>query len=385
MLAGLFVAWRRRRGRKTFGVTPDRAVLVPAVVVLAGLMVAVMVYAPVVQAPGWSVAGSQVQALAGRPCQLANSVSVMGAVRDDLGGPVSPAVATGDYALTEPGNGSVDPAPCRPRAPPRPAPARRCGTTPSPPTLTPDRGTGLGTLTTGWYPVPAVPADTTATHVVVPVAGNDPNAQRVVVEFGYGPPAAPSRTVATTVNPAAGLTSRQWQEVPVLLPGERPSAVRLAVEDRIAGADTALAVAPPHLAAMQPVQSVVGPDDGSGPVFADQLSAVLWPCVNQVAVTHGIAPTPTARLSAAEKTPDFILTNPTYESWGGTMVQSERTWATVRIYSTVTPGGPPTLQWGNVDRIVYDQPTDGYDLTVGSVSRGGLTRFPTLARRLLGA
>ncbi|MFC5062680.1 arabinosyltransferase domain-containing protein [Actinomycetospora atypica] len=384
VLAGLFAAWRRRRGRTTFGVTPDRAVLVPAVVVLAGLMVAVMLYAPVVQAPGWSVAGSQVQALAGKPCQLANSVSVMGAVRDDLGGPVTPAVATGDYALTEPGNGSVDPAPV---PPPGPAPSGAGPTmwhdAVSTDPATPDRGTGLGTLTTGWYPVPAQkPGDAaTATNVVVPVAGNDPNAQRVVVEFGYGAPAAPSRTVATTVNPAAGLTARQWQEVPVLLPGERPSAVRLVVEDQIAGADSALAVAPPHLAAMQPVQSITGPDDGSGPpVFADQLSAVLWPCVNQVAVAHGIAPTPTARLSAAENTPEFILTNPTYESWGGTMVQSERTWATVRIFSGVTPGGPPTLQWGNVDRIVYDHPTDNYDLTVGSVSRGGLTRFPTLAK-----
>ncbi len=61
------------------------------------------------------------------------------------------------------------------------------------------------------------------------------------------------------------------------------------------------------------------------------------------------------------------------------MVQSERTWATVRVFSTVTPGGPPTLQWGNVDRIVYDHPTHGYDLTVNHVSRGGLVRFPTLA------
>ena len=29
--------------------------------------------------------------------------------------------------------------------------------------------------------------------------------------------------------------------------------------------------------------------------------------------------------------------------------------------------------------MVYDHPTDNYDLAVGSVSRGGLTRFPTLA------
>jgi len=67
------------------------------------------------------------------------------------------------------------------------------------------------------------------------------------------------------------------------------------------------------------------------------------------------------------------------EAWGGTLVGSERTWAPVRVFSAVTPGGPPTSQWGNVDRIVYDHPTEGYDLTVDEVSRGGTVRLPTLA------
>jgi cell wall arabinan synthesis protein/EmbC-like arabinotransferase in arabinogalactan biosynthesis/arabinosyltransferase-like concanavalin domain-containing protein len=388
VLAGLFVWWRRRQHRRTFGVTPDRAVLVPSVVALAVLMIAVMAYAPIVQAPGWTLAGAQLQALAGKPCQLENSVTVMAAVPRDLGAPLTPETRTGDFALTAPGNGTPDPDPV---PPPGPAPSGAgptmwhdavvdpgAGTDPA----TSD-GTGLGTLTTGWYPLPPQVAGdpTPATNVVVPIAGNDPDKQRLVLEFGYGPAAAPTRTVATTVNPAPGLTARQWQEVPVLLPADRPSSVRVVAEDKVAGPDTALAVAPPHLGAMQPVQTLTGPDSTSTvPVFADQLSAALWPCVDQVAVRHGIAPTPQVRLSAAENTPDFILTNPTYESWGGTMVQSERTWATVRIFSGVTPGGPPTLQWGNVDRIVYDHPVDGYDLTVDRVSRGGLTRFPTLAR-----
>jgi len=74
-----------------------------------------------------------------------------------------------------------------------------------------------------------------------------------------------------------------------------------------------------------------------------------------------------------------ILANPTYEAWGGTLVGSERTWAPVRVFSAVTPGGPPTSQWGNVDRIVYDHPTEGYDLTIDEVRRGGTVRLPTLA------
>jgi arabinosyltransferase B/arabinosyltransferase C len=175
--------------------------------------------------------------------------------------------------------------------------------------------------------------------------------------------------------PAPALPPRQWQDIPVHLPASTPTAVRLVVEDRVPGADTALAVAAPHLSKMQPASTVTH----RRAVFADQLSALLWPNVEQVAVRHGIAPTPQVRLSAAENTPPGILDNPTYEPWGGTLVPSQRIWATVRVVSAVTPGGPPTPRWGHVDRIVYDLPTDGYDLRVDHVTRGGTVRYPTLA------
>ncbi|PVZ09512.1 arabinosyltransferase domain-containing protein [Actinomycetospora cinnamomea] len=380
-LAGGWLAWRRRARRRTFGVTPERAVLVTATGMLVGLMVAVMVVAPLRQSPGWTVAGSQLQALTGRGCGLGEAVSVMARTERDVGAPTTPEVRTGDFALA-----ADDPAPV-------PPPASGAvwhdqvelvaGADPS----TAPGVTGLGTLTTGWYPLPAVdPADDpeAPTHLVVPVAGNDPDRQRIVVQFGSGDPRAPVEAESIAVTPVSGFTARQWQEIPVQLPGSRPSAVRLQVEDRVAGPESALAVAAPQLARMQPVSALTEPAARATPgvtggVFADQLSAVLWPCVDQVAVRHGIAPTPTLRLIAAENTPEWILANPTFESWGGTMVQSERTWATVRPFSAITPGGVPALLWGNVDRIVYDHPTDGYDLTVGQVTRGGLDRFATLA------
>jgi arabinosyltransferase B/arabinosyltransferase C len=254
------------------------------------------------------------------------------------------------------------------------------------PTTAPGGVTGLGTLTTGWYPLPAIdPADPQApTHLVVPVAGNEPDHQRIVVQFGSGDPRAPAEAESVAVTPAGGFTARQWQEIPVQLPGSRPTAVRLQVEDRVAGPDSSLAVAAPHLARMAPVEPTAQAEDRpagtvAGGVFADQLSAVMWPCVDQVSVQHGIAPTPTLRLSAAEYTPEWILANSTFESWGGTMVQSERTWATVRPFSALPDGGVPAQPWGNVDRVVYDHPTDGYDLRIDHVSRSGLTRFATLA------
>ncbi len=381
VLAAAFTAWRRRAHRRTYGVTPERAVLVTATLTLVALLVGVMTMAPLWQAPGWSVASSQLQALTGRACGLSEAVSVMAATDRDVGAPTTPDSRAGDFALA-----ADDPAPVPP-----PGPGAvwhdQVELVPGADPTTPPAGvTGLGTLTTGWYPLPVTEPDDPAapTHLIVPVAGNDPDRQRIVIQFGSGDPQAPVEAESIAVTPAAGFTARQWQEIPVQLPGSRPTAVRLQVEDRVAGAESALAVAAPHLARMQSVTTMTAaaarPDPaGSGGVFADQLSAVMWPCVDQVSVQHGIAPTPTLRLSAAENTPQWILANPTYESWGGTMVQSERTWATVRPFSGLPDGGVPALPWGNVDRIVYDHPTDGYDLTVGQVSRGGLERFATLA------
>lgn len=381
VLAGAWLAWRRRAHRRTYGVTPERAVLVTASVMLVGLVVGVMVAAPLYQGSGWTVAGSQMQALTGRGCGLGESATVMARTARDLGAPTTPDTLGGDFALAA---GDRAPLP-----PPGPGAVWHDQVDLPPgadPTSTPAGVTGLGTLTTGWYPLPAIdPSDPQApTHVVVPIAGNEPDRQRVVVQFGSGDPRAPVEAESVAATPAGGFTARQWQEIPVQLPGSHPTAVRLQVEDRVAGPDSSLAVGAPHLARMQPVMPMATTEDRpsgtvSGGVFADQLSAVLWPCVDQVAVQHGIAPTPTLRLIAAENTPEFILTNPTFEAWGGTLVQSERTWATVRPFSALPDGGVPALPWGNVDRIVYDHPTDGYDLRVDHVSRGGLQRFATLA------
>ncbi len=374
VLAAVFVGWRRRRGRRTFGVTPERSVLVVACVGLVLGMLAVFVYAPLHQRPGWTLATAQAQALGGRQCGLANVTTVMTPTAARLGAPVGPDQRTGDFALA-----AADPAPLPPPGPTPGGPALFHDQVLLPPDADPATVTGRGTLTTPWYPIPA---GTAATHVVVPLAGNDMADQKVVVEFATGPATPAGYAVADTepVAPAPGLTARQWQEVPVALAGRdgtrpTPSAVRLRVEDRLPGADSSLSVAPPALAALTGVDAATA----GRAVFADQLSAGLWPCVDQVFVRDGIAPTPQLRLAAAEDTPEFILANPTYEAWGGTLVGSERTYATVRVFSAVSPGGPPTSQWGNVDRLVYDHPTDGYDLRVDEVPRGGLTRFPTLA------
>lgn len=132
-----------------------------------------------------------------------------------------------------------------------------------------------------------------------------------------------------------------------------------------------------------PGRSLLGPGDAPKhpnkiPRFIpdNELDQVM-PVIEQIACPFQRAALLVARWSGARRYE--ILANPTYEAWGGTLVGSERTWAPVRVSSAVTPGGPPTSQWGNVDRIVYDHPTEGYDPTVDEVSRGGTVRLPTLA------
>jgi len=73
--------------------------LVTATAVLVGLLIAVMVLAPVWQGAGWSVAGSQMQALTGRGCGLGEAATVMARTREDVGAPTTPDARTGDFAL----------------------------------------------------------------------------------------------------------------------------------------------------------------------------------------------------------------------------------------------------------------------------------------------
>jgi len=66
-----WVRRRRRRGRGTHAVTAERAVLAATAGLLAAGMVGVFLYAPLHQAPGWTVAASGLEALRGKDGGLA--------------------------------------------------------------------------------------------------------------------------------------------------------------------------------------------------------------------------------------------------------------------------------------------------------------------------
>jgi Mycobacterial cell wall arabinan synthesis protein/EmbC C-terminal domain/Arabinosyltransferase concanavalin like domain len=343
--------WLRRLG-------PTRAVLVTATALGVALMLLVFTIAPLRQYPGTSVTLMNLRALTGRPCGLAPAVQVLTGIAPGLGPAVGSATLTGDMRAT-----------------------RLPESTPVPISALPNStvwhddvpgGTGTGSLQTPWYPLPGHLA---GGWVTVPMRGKLNQEQRLVVQVATGDPAAPGQ-VRTVPLPAVG-DKPNWTEVAVALADAglaAPTAVRVVAQDRVAGPASWLAVAQPRLTAPRPVTDFIA----GRPVFADQVSAALWPCVQQIAVRDGLVQPPALRLRAADGLEDSILDNSTFADNGGTLLQVDRTAKFVEVPSRLVPPGAPMLGWGHVDEVIYLHPVGLVDLHVGALRRAGWTRLPTL-------
>ncbi|MET0190079.1 MAG: arabinosyltransferase C-terminal domain-containing protein, partial [Pseudonocardia sediminis] len=346
------------RRRRPSGLTPDRAILGVALAGGAALMLVVFSVAPVGQAPGASVASMNLATLAGRPCGLADAVRAMAPAEPGLGAAAGPETVTGDMRAGVP--------------PQRSAPVSGSAgvwgdDVPG--------GTGVGAVTTGWYPLPA---DTGSGSVIVPATGDLRSDQSVVLEVGTGPAGAPTATDRITLD-LPGSKKADWVNLSADLADARlpgpPSAVRLVAADRIGGADSWLGVGAPYLAEARPVSELIA----GQPVFADQVSAVLWPCADQIVIRDGLAQAPAWRLRAGDGFEDAIRDNSTFTANGGTLAAVDRTGRFVELPSGLEPpGGRAMFGWGHVERVSYDHPPGLFDLSVGTVERNGWTRLPTL-------
>lgn len=355
-VAGLAAAWgwwRQRRGRGS-AMTPERAVLVTASVTVVALLGAVFGYAPLSQAPGWTLASSTVDAVRGNPCGLANDAQVLLPTGPQPGPPSGEGARVGEFV-----DGADAPPPLNP-----PRPGARVWHD-----ALPFGSTGTGSVSTGWFPIAGQ-----ATHLSVPVAGPSLPGQELEVQFGEGDPAAPSPLTPVALVPDTNVAPDTWQDLAVELP-PGAVAVRLRAADRMVGPDTWLAVSEPSVTSWRPVPELTA----GQPVFADQLSAALWPCGRQVPVRHGVAGAADVRLLADEDFVPGLLVNHVYPDWGGVFVQADRTADYVRVASRLDPAGPVAPPWGAVDRVLYDHPVGLVDTTVARETRAGWTRLPTLA------
>ena len=368
--AGVLWWWRRHRGREP-QLSPDRAVLVAGSTALVVMSLVVFVWAPLRQYPGWSVAVSTIRGVQGDPCALAGYTQVL----DDA--PVQPVQSVpAEVART---SGAFTLAAGRPVPVPAPVPGTQVWHDDlDDPASAPDTGPLTnpgGLLITPWYTLPA--DEPAAGTLLVPLLGIRAD-QALILE--YATTAGPDPEVAGLVGvPADPTVSRaEWQQAAVALDQlgpRRPSQVRLVIGTQIGGADSWLAVGQPRLAGWRPLSAVTA----GAPVYADQLTATLLPCVNQVTVAHGIAQAPEVLVLSDEGFGRGFL-DLGFELWrGGTQIPVRRTATAVRIPSRLVPNGPPSLPWGRVERVIYDHPVGLVDVRVDQAHRAGWTRLPTLA------
>lgn len=355
--------WMLRRHR---GTGPERTVLITATGLGVALMLVVFTVAPVREYPGTSVALMNLRALTGQPCGLAPAVRVLTRVTPGLGPPVGPARLTGDMRDT-------------PLPEPMPEPISVAGSPPQGTVWHDDLpgfpgGTGTGSVTTPWYPLPASPSGA-AQWLVVPLRGNLSAGQQVRLEVGSGDPASPDQ-VRTVELPPAG-EAAQWTTRAVTLTSAgvaTPTAVRVVAQDRVAGPGSWMALGQPRLALERPVTELAA----GRPVFADQVSAGLWACQDQISIANGLAQPPMLRLRAGDGLEGAIIKNSTFAGNGGTLLQVDRTATFVELPSQLVPPGAPKMGWGHVEEVVYIHPVDQVDLHVEHQRRAGWTRLPTL-------
>ncbi|MGH3902573.1 MAG: arabinosyltransferase domain-containing protein [Pseudonocardiaceae bacterium] len=369
LAAACWVWWRRRRGRDT-ALAPDRAVLLTGSTVLVVLTIVVFVWAPLRQYPGWSVALSAAHAAAGEPCELGRHAQVL---VDTAAQPVptGPAITDGAFAAA-----ADEPSPV-----PAPAPDTKVWHSAV------EGGPETGLLITPWFTLPplgppAGPADN-ATDLLIPLLGTRKD-QWLTLEYATdaGPTPAVAGSVALLVDPT--VPKAQWQQAVVALNRlaiphragrPRPSSVRLVILDLVPGHDSWLAVGQPRLAGWRPLATLTA----AAPVYVDQVTAALLPCVDQVGVEHGIARTPEVLVLGDEGFERGFLDLMFEVFRGGSQVPTDRSATTVRVPTRLMPAGPPTLPWGRIERVVYDHPVGLVDLRVETLQRAGWTRLPTLA------
>ncbi|MBV9141837.1 MAG: arabinosyltransferase domain-containing protein [Pseudonocardiales bacterium] len=388
--------WWHRRGR-TSGLRPDRAVLLTGSTTIVVMTIVVFTWAPVRQYPGWAVAASTIRAVQGDPCALADYAQVL---VDTAAQPVpgGPAVTEGSFAA----------AAGRPTPVPAPAPGTlvwhnalerdpRTGPPVTPPAISPPE-TGpteidarLGLLMTPWFTLP--PAG--GTTLLVPLLGSWAG-QQLSVEYATAAGQRPAVTgrrplpvdylgpvdPTTSMDPTSSVDPTrpraQWRQIAVdldRLGPVRPARVRLVVRTRLSGTRSWLAVGQPRLARWRPLATLTA----GVPVYVDQLTATLVPCVAQVGVAHGIAQAPEVLVRSDEGFGRGFLDLSVELLRGGTLVPVNRCATIVRVPARLVPAGPPTLPWGRVERVVYDHPVGLVDLRVRTRWRAGWTRLPTLA------
>lgn len=116
------------------------------------------------------------------------------------------------------------------------------------------------------------------------------------------------------------------------------------------------------------------------PVFVDQVSAALWPCVNTVRIANGLIQPPEYRVMVGDELEAGTAGQSALPLSGGVFAAISRTARFDELPSRLTPSsGVPILPWGHLEKVVYRYPVGRFDLHVSTAQRSGWQRLPTLA------
>ncbi|MGK2318077.1 arabinosyltransferase domain-containing protein [Gordonia rhizosphera NBRC 16068] len=235
--------------------------------------------------------------------------------------------------------------------------------------------TGTGSLTTDWYQLPS--RDPARPLLTIAVAGSvqavdgigvvHPG-QEVIVRFG--------RTEHDgTVTPVGTMSPIDIGEVPVWrnlrfpLADAPPRAdvVRVEVRDTAGAPAEWVAITPPRVPTLDTLNNVVGQTD---PVFIDWLPGLVFPCQQPMQVRNGVLEVPKWRIM-----PDAEATRKNSQTWmsgkaGGPLGITE---------AMLTPTLLPTYlrndwgrDWGGLQRFTEIAPAPPAQLDLGTAHRSGL-------------
>jgi arabinosyltransferase C len=399
---------RTRFGTRVAGIV--QSPLAIAAWVLVVFEVASLTLAMTDQYPAWSVGRSNLQALAGKSCGLAEDVlveqdpnagmlaPVAGPVGDALGAGLSeaftpngiPADVRADPVMERPGDRSFV---NEDRSTTGAEPGTEGGTNPAPGingsvaqlpyNLDPARTPVLGSwragiqvpahLRSGWYRLPA--RDKARPLLVVSAAGRfDP--REVQVQWATDDEAAAGRPGGSFQLSDVG-ASPAWRNLRLPL-SAIPSAatqIRLVADDEDLAPQHWIALTPPRIPQLRTLQDVVGSKD---PVFLDWLVGLAFPCQRPFGHQNGVDETPKWRIL-----PDRFgaeANSPVMDNNGGGPLGVTELLAKATTMATYLKDDW-SRDWGSLQRLTpYYPNAQPAQLQLGIATRSGLWNPAPLRR-----
>lgn len=224
-------------------------------------------------------------------------------------------------------------------------------------------------LTSSWYRLPARNADTPL--ITMAVAGQF-DIENITMEYSTG----------------SGDSNEDFQvagEVDLIDPGPRPSwrdlrtyrssfpddttAIRIVAKDENLAQDSFIALTPPRSPRLQTLQTMVGSTD---PVQLDWTSGLAFPCQRPFDHRNGVAEMPQWRIAPGADLSAAV------GAWQDAFGGGPLGWIEVALDQTTVPSyleGDIGRDWGSLVRYEpYGEPADLAELKLGEATRSGLWR-----------